>query len=247
MRVIKNKKAIVIDKEIIPVVTLKKVLQIKDEEEIYTQKVSIVVINFSRQKIGFIVDKFIGDQEIVIKELDDYLRKFKFLSGATILPRGEVALMLHVPDLINAVKSGYQGVAINRPRKQGGQMKRARSSILVVDDAVTTRELEIQILESEGYEAFGAEDGLDALDKLRNRDCDLIVSDIQMPRMNGFDFVKKLRQQEEYRDIPVVFVTGLTDAEDRKKAIEAGATEYFVKTDFDQAKLLKIIKKHIER
>jgi len=145
-------------------------LQVKEEEEIYTQKVSIVVINFSRQKVGFIVDSFIGDQEIVIKELDDYLRKFKFLSGATILPRGEVALMLHIPDLINTVKSGYQDVTIQRSRKQGDQRKRTRRSILVVDDAVTTRELEIQILESEGYEAFGAEDGLDALDKLRNHD-----------------------------------------------------------------------------
>jgi two-component system chemotaxis sensor kinase CheA len=114
--------------------------------------------------------------------------------------------------------------------------------VLVVDDSVTTRLLEKGILENHGYEVTLAVDGVDALEKLANGNFDLVVSDVEMPRMNGFEFTRRLRREEAHRELPVILVTSLSSEEDRKTGVEAGADAYITKGAFDQGNLIATIR-----
>jgi len=118
-------------------------------------------------------------------------------------------------------------------------------SILAVEDSLTARELERDILEAAGYEVEVAVDGLDALEKLRRKRFDLIVTDIQMPGLDGFELIQRLRQSEEHKEVPIVVVTTRESEEDKKRGVEVGADAYIVKSTFDQRGLLECIERLI--
>jgi two-component system chemotaxis sensor kinase CheA len=113
--------------------------------------------------------------------------------------------------------------------------------LLVVDDSVTTRALVQSILETAGYEVLTASDGFEGWQVLKHRGADLVVSDIQMPRMDGFTFVETMRASREFRDTPVILVTAMSRDEDRSRGLEAGADAYLVKRSFDQSELIETI------
>jgi two-component system, chemotaxis family, sensor kinase CheA len=123
------------------------------------------------------------------------------------------------------------------------QKERKERRILVVEDAFSTRELEKSILETHGYVVDTAVDGLDALDRVIGGRYDLIVSDIEMPRMDGFELCRTLKKKEAYKDIPVVMVTSLQKEEDKRRGMEVGAAAYLVKTSFEQTNLLETIER----
>jgi two-component system chemotaxis sensor kinase CheA len=112
----------------------------------------------------------------------------------------------------------------------------------VVDDSLTTRELERNILEASGYDVHVAVDGLDGLNKVAEGEFDLIISDVQMPRMDGFKMVEKLKQDEKYSSIPVIMVTSLQKDEEKRRGVEVGASAYIVKSSFEQSNLLETIR-----
>ncbi len=247
---INNKRAFVVNGKIIPLIMLSDVLCLDSEFE-FEKKVSIVVVKYGEQRLGLVVDKFIGSRNVVIKDMGEYLKKFKCFSGATLLSDGEIVLILRTPHIFESVEGGI-GAAVTVENKVGVSKKTTSDiageeySILVVDDAVTTRELERQILEAAGYKAEVASDGNEALLKIKTSNYDLVVSDVQMPVMNGLQMVRELRKDEEYKELPVILVTGLGTEEDIKKGMDAGASSYFVKKNFDQAKLLEMVKRLIE-
>ena len=113
--------------------------------------------------------------------------------------------------------------------------------ILVVDDSITTRTMEKNILETHGYDVVIAIDGDDALEKLRQNAFDLVVTDIEMPGLDGFELTERLRQMEEHRDVPVVIVSSRTSDEDKRRGIKVGAQAYIVKNRFDQGTLLQTV------
>ena len=117
--------------------------------------------------------------------------------------------------------------------------------ILVVDDSITTRTLEKNILEVAGYQVTTATDGLEALKRLKENSIDLIVADIQMPRMDGFVLTTQLRESNEFSHLPIILVTSLESREDRERGMTAGADAYIVKRGFDQAELLATIQKFL--
>ncbi|MFH1416168.1 MAG: hybrid sensor histidine kinase/response regulator [Elusimicrobiota bacterium] len=247
IKVVKNKKAVVINEKILPLVDLADILdmKVKSRED---NKLSIVVMKYGQQRMALSVGRFIGSREIVIKNLGDYLSRIKCISGATIMPNGDVVFILHIPFMFSSVETSLGTLGIFKKSddmeiKSGGR----KYSVLVVDDAVTTRELERQILEAGGYDAEVASDGLEALDKIKTGKYDLVITDIQMPEMDGLQLVRELRQSEQYGELPIIIVTGLGAEEDVRKGMEAGATAYFVKSDFDQVKLVETVKRLIER
>ena len=120
-----------------------------------------------------------------------------------------------------------------------------RRSVLVVEDSITARTLLKNILETAGYRVETAVDGIDALTQLRTAEIDLVVSDVDMPRMNGFDLTARIRASREFADLPVVLVTSLDSREDRERGIDVGANAYIVKSSFDQSNLLEVIKRLI--
>jgi CheY-like chemotaxis protein len=151
---------------------------------------------------------------------------------------GEVAVVLDIEDLIAHSTLGLQAVTRKRDALKG---KRKEKRILVVEDAFSTRELEKSILETHGYLVDTAVDGLDALDRVTGNQYDLIVSDIEMPRMDGFELCSTLKKNEGYKDIPFVMVTALQKEEDKRRGMEVGAAAYIVKSGFEQTNLLDTI------
>jgi two-component system chemotaxis sensor kinase CheA len=130
-------------------------------------------------------------------------------------------------------------VSLTKP----GEVK--QPAILVVDDSITSRVLLKNILETAGYQTQTAIDGVDALTLLKQGDFDLVVSDVEMPRLNGFDLTTKIRGDAKLADLPLILVTSLTDPRERERGIEVGANAYIVKGSLDQSNLLSVIQRLI--
>jgi two-component system chemotaxis sensor kinase CheA len=204
------------------------------------EKAPVVVIGSADERVALMVNEVMGEKEIVVKGLGPQLRRVRNLSGATILGDGSVVLILNVFDLIKSSQK-VRGMWVASEKKRDDE-DRKRLEILVADDSVTTRVLEKNILEGSGYHVTLAVDGRDALEKAREGGFDLVVSDVEMPRMSGFELAAELRSEERFNDLPIILVTSLDSEEDKRKGIEAGADAYITKGAFEQGNLLATIK-----
>jgi two-component system chemotaxis sensor kinase CheA len=186
------------------------------------------------------VDEIVGEEEVFIKSLGRHLGKVKNVNGAIIMASGEVVVALDIADLLV-----HSALSLRLVTEKGSppSTKRKEKRILIVEDAFSTRELEKSILETHGYLVDTAVDGLDALDRMTGGQYDLIVSDVDMPRMDGFELCKTLKKKEETKDIPFVMVTALQKEEDKRRGIEVGAAAYIVKSAFEQMNLLDTIER----
>lgn len=241
IKTVEKKEVIILREHPLPLARLGQILRLGEKREVKEgERTAIVVINFAGIRIGFVVDDLVGEQQVVIKTLGSYLKKIENVAGATILGSGDVVIILNVPDLTNAARGiSYQPVELVP------KVEERPSRILVVEDALTTRELEKHILEVASYEVDVAIDGLDALEKVRRKDYDLLVVDVQMPRLDGFELTKRLKKDKRYRDVPIVIVTTMEKEEDKRKGIEVGADAYIVKSAFNQASFLDTIERLI--
>ncbi len=204
----------------------------------------IVILGWSGHRIGFLVDEVINVQEVLVKSLGKQLRRVRNVSGATVLGDGRVVPILNVPDLMQSAVE--RDAAAARPGVEtpaGREETRKKKSILVAEDSITARTLLKNILDAAGYEIATAVDGVDAFTKLREGQFDLVVSDVDMPRMSGFGLVAKIRTDTKLAEMPVVLVTALESREDRERGIDAGANAYIVKSSFDQSNLLQVLQR----
>jgi len=210
-------------------------IQLNDDE-----RAPVVVIGSADERVALMVNEVIGEKEIVVKGLGPQLRRVRNLSGATILGDGSVVLILNVFDMIKSSQK-VRGMWVTSEKKREDE-GRKKPEILVADDSMTTRVLEKNILEGSGYHVTLAVDGRDALEKAREGGFDLVVSDVEMPRMSGFELAAELRSEERFNDLPIILVTSLDSEEDKRKGIEAGADAYITKGAFEQGNLLATIK-----
>ena len=206
--------------------------------------VQLLVIAYEGKRLAFGVDEVLGEEEVLVKSLGSQLTRVRNVAGATVLGTGKVVPILHPGDLVKSAVKGAAAMAGAIPVR-GEDTETVRKSVLIVEDSITARTLLKNILETAGYETLSAVDGLDALALLRLEEIDVVVSDVDMPRMNGFDLTSKIRASREFSDLPVVLVTSLDSREDRERGIEAGANAYIVKSSFDQSNLLDVIKRLI--
>jgi two-component system chemotaxis sensor kinase CheA len=151
-----------------------------------------------------------------------------------------VVMILNAADLTRPGAATDPGRALPEPSAAAAAPDRP-ATVLVVDDSAVTRTLEKGILETAGYQVRVAQDGAAALDLLQREPCDLIVTDVEMPRMDGFTLTERVRADERLRDLPVVLVTSLDSEDDRRRGVEVGADAYIVKGAFDQDRLLETI------
>ena len=240
---IEGRMAIQLREHIVPLVRLNEVLQLppaRDEEGKAKNEMSVVIATSLDSRVGFIVDEIVGEEEVFIKSLGKHLGKVKNVSGVIIMATGEVAVVLDIADLIAHSALSLPQVT---GKRRASKVERKEKRILVVEDAFSTRELEKNILETHGYLVDTAVDGLDALDRMTGTKYDLIVSDIEMPRMDGFELCRTLKKKEGYKDIPFVMVTALQKEEDKRRGIEVGAAAYIIKSAFEQMNLLETIER----
>ena len=240
---IEGRMAIQFREHIVPLVRLNEVLELpssRDEEGKVKKEMLVVIATSLDRRVGFIVDEIVGEEEVFTKSLGKHLGKVENVSGAIIMPTGEVVVVLDIPDLIAHSALSLPSVT---GKRRVSEVKPKEKRILVVEDAFSTRELEKSILLTHGYLVDTAIDGLDALDRVTGTKYDLIVSDIEMPRMDGFELCRTLKEKQEYKDIPFVMVTALQKEEDKRRGMEVGAAAYIVKSAFEQTNLLDTIER----
>jgi two-component system chemotaxis sensor kinase CheA len=185
------------------------------------------------------VDELIAEEELVVRPVRAQGRgAAPHVSGAALLSTGVIALVLNVPQLLasGAAAADAMPVDIVAPAHTA-----RRHRILVVDDSITTRTLEASVLEAAGFEVTTAVDGADAWRLLEERGADLVVSDVEMPRMDGVQLCEAMRKSSRFKVTPVILVTALETAEDRSRGLEAGADAYLAKSSFDQEGLLDTV------
>lgn len=204
----------------------------------------VLVLTASGKRIAFIVDEVLGEQEVLVKSLGRQLSRVRNISAATILGSGKAVPILNVTDLLKsalqAAHTRTRGAAESKP-----ETKAPAQAVLVVEDSITARSLLKGILEVAGYKVAIAVDGIDGLTQLRSGEFDIVVSDVDMPRMNGFDLTAKIRSDKKLADLPVVLVTALESREDRERGIDVGANAYIVKRSFEQSNLLEVVRRLI--
>jgi two-component system, chemotaxis family, sensor kinase CheA len=202
----------------------------------------VVVLGAGEQTVAFVVSEVLDEREVLVKPFAKPLSRVRNIAGATILGSGEVTPILNVPDLLkSARKAGGAWPAPDSSAIAATRLPRAGRRILVAEDSITSRMLLKGILESAGYEVSIAVDGIDAFTTLRSGHFDLVVSDVEMPRLNGFDLTARIRADRALAEIPVVLVTALESREDRERGIEVGANAYLVKSSLDQDDLLEAL------
>jgi two-component system chemotaxis sensor kinase CheA len=200
-----------------------------------------ILLKVDRDRLGLLVDVLLDEQDIILKPQSRLLKRVRNVSGATILGTGEVCMMLNPQDLIKSARLSDSGVRIQQevPHKPMQQV------ILLVEDSITTRTQEKRILEGAGYEVVAAVDGLDGLNKLEMHAIDAVVSDVQMPNLDGLEMTARIRQNPQYNELPILLVTSLSSEKDRAKGAEVGANAYITKSSFNSDILLETLRRLI--
>lgn len=243
LRTIENRLSLSLDGQLLPLWRLADILALPGQPPLVAeQQVQAVILNVGEAPFALLVDEVIGDQEITLKSLGRQLKRVRNVLGATLLGDGRIVPLLHPQDLFKSA-CGTESAPLLQQLEQEARERKSR--LLVVEDSVTSRGLLKTILESAGHEVTTATDGMAGWEQLKQSAFDLVVSDIEMPRLDGFALTERIRNDRNLRDLPIVLVTALQSPEDRERGLEVGANAYIVKSGFDQSNLLDVIRRLI--
>lgn len=242
---IEGRQTINFDNSAVSVAFLSELLELGVSQDNTTVQRSIpcVVIHIGKEKFGLLVDEVTDTQDVVIKPQSKLLKRIRNVSGSTILGTGEVCTILNPQDLLASIQK--RNLTGKVARNVDAEKARDRATILLAEDSIATRTQEKRILEGAGFEVVTAVDGLDAWHKIKTRKFDAVVSDIQMPNLNGLEFTTKIREDHQFSELPVILVSSLASDEDRKRGAEAGANAYIIKGKFNQDILIETIQRLI--
>ena len=242
---VRGRESIALEGRTLPLVRLDSALELpsveRDNGRAGTS--TALIVGSGDQSIAFSVDAVLGEQEVLVKPLRKPLSRVRNIAAVTVLGSGSVAPILNVDDLLKSARK----VVLAPPRTAATMQATAApaKSILVAEDSITSRMLIKNIFESAGYRVKTAVDGAEAFAMLRAEDFDLLVSDVEMPRLNGFDLTSRVRADRKLSEMPVVLVTALETREDRERGIDSGANAYLIKSTFDQSNLLEAVRRLI--
>ena len=202
--------------------------------------INLAVVGDRTSKYAVAVDAFLGERDLVVTAIDAKLGKIPNISSAAILEEGSIALIIDPDDLVRSIDKYVYG---SRPDKvASGVVTRGKTkSILVVDDSLTVREVERKLLENNGYSVTTAIDGVDGFNSLQRELFDLVITDVDMPRMNGIQLVEKIKSDPRYKEIPVMIVSYKDREEDRLRGLNAGANYYLTKSSFHDESLVNAV------
>jgi two-component system sensor histidine kinase and response regulator WspE len=229
-----------LEEQLVGLVTARQVLGVAGEHPV-PGKVPIVAIREGHRLFGLAVDRIVGEQFIVVRPLDPRLGKVKDVSAAALMVDGTPLLVLDVDDLgrsIDQILTGGRLAPLAGPAFSG-PAKRKR--VLVVDDSITVREIERQLLEAHGYAVDVAVDGVDGWNAVRTGHYDLVVTDVDMPRLDGVELVRRMRADRRYGTLPIMIVSYKDRDEDRLRGLDAGASYYLPKSSFQDDRFLTAV------
>ncbi|MEO8605603.1 MAG: hybrid sensor histidine kinase/response regulator [bacterium] len=240
IRSIEGREMVFLGGEPVPVTSLAHTLGIRTQSSAPSgARVPAVVLVAGAHQVAFVVDQLLAEQVVVVKNLGARLKRLRYVSGATMLSDGQVVFILNAADLM---RGALASTAVDlAPATFGAEGQQAKKRILVTDDSVTSRSMMQTMLDAAGYDVMVTVDGGDAWQVLQERGADLVVSDVEMPRMDGFTLTETIRHSTQFRDLPVVLVTARATDQDKARGLEAGANAYLVKSTFDQQSLLDVV------
>lgn len=238
IRTIEGRATITHEDQTIPLLRMADLMNIQAEPSFAnTHREPAVLVGTPQRLLSLLVDSLYDEREAVVKPLGPIFELQRRYSGAVQLGDGQLVLMLNPVSLVESAR----GIA-HVPKSTATALDTKHiPHLLVAEDSFTTRELIRSILQSAGFDVTVAIDGMDALDKLRVQSYDLVVTDVEMPRVDGFELTTRIRQELEELDMPVIIITSLASDEYRRRGLEAGAQAYIVKSQFNQDNLLNVI------
>lgn len=201
----------------------------------------MILPKITEKKIGIIVDDILHESEVIVKELGPFLGKRRFVYGMVIGERGELHIVLDIHDVV-ASEAFSKKIKILTPLRTRETQKYC---VLVVDDSMLVREMEKNVLESGGYEVVTAVNGIDGYNRALTRRFDLVLADIEMPEMDGFEMIENIKKIDEYADVPTIVLSTVEKEEDKIRGLNLGVNAWLQKQDFDEKEMLKIIKRLI--
>ncbi|MEX2214638.1 MAG: response regulator [Phycisphaeraceae bacterium] len=241
---IEGRHTLEVDGEPVPLTSLAQLLQIEERGvSVNGDSFFAVVLRSNSASVAAAVDTIVAEREMVVKNLDAVAARVSHFSGGVLLETGDVALMVHPAAIIaNARRLERHELVIEHV---DAAPTTRRPVVLVVDDSFTARTLEKGIMEAQGFDVRVAVDGIEALSLLKFLDVDVVISDIQMPRLDGFGLLEQMKQQPRLANIPVILVTSLEGREDKERGMALGADAYVVKRKFDHEELTRTIRQFV--
>ncbi len=222
----------------IALVDIHNVLELENAPE-QRDTLYVVVVSDRLNFYGLSVDRFLGEYDLVVRPLDPRLGKVPDISSVAVMLDGSPVLIFDVEDLVRSIDNLLTGRRLRKLSREAGQgAVKEKKRVLVVDDSFTVREMERKLLENKGYVVETAVDGVDGWNAVRADHYDMVVSDVDMPRMNGIEFVKQIKQHPELKSLPVIIVSYKDKEEDRLLGLEAGANYYLTKSSFEDDSLI---------
>jgi chemosensory pili system protein ChpA (sensor histidine kinase/response regulator) len=203
--------------------------------------IPVVLVRAGEHSTGLVADELIGSREIVVKSVGPQISGIRGISGATILGDGRIVIILDIGALVRA-EWRTRAAAPAVPRERGDR----RTFAMVVDDSITVRRVTQRLLERNGMRVVTARDGMDAVALLQESVPDVILLDIEMPRMDGYEVAAHVRNDPRLKDVPIIMVTSRVGEKHRARAIELGVDDYLGKP-YQEAQLLDAIAPLVER
>jgi len=243
---IEGKSVLKLRDEVLPLVNMADIFEIEKilEPEKYLY---VVILGLGATKIGLIVDRFIGQEEIVIKSLGEFLKGLPGIAGATIRGDGRVTLIVDVASLMKLAKDTHNKKIVTESLKEAKKKKEKPEDyvVMIVDDSAMDRKIMRGALEELGVTILEAKDGVEALNLLKQNDVDAMLIDIEMPRMDGYTLAQEIRKYNKYRKLPLVAVTSRATKSDRVRGVEVGMNEYITKP-YTQEYLKNVVKRNLK-
>ncbi len=199
---------------------------------------SLIILEYLETQIAMVVDSIDQYENVVVNPLPPIMNNLEPLQGVVYDENYAIIPILNIPDIMKRLK----GLLAYDLKKYQSKNKKRTYTVLVVDDSTTTRQIEQTIFETDGYKVETAVDGIEALDILRNKHIDAIITDIKMPRMDGMVLLSNVRRMDDYITTPVIVVSGVYDPETKDEFIQAGAQAFIVKSEFQRGNLLQAVK-----
>ena len=219
----------------IGIITAHQILDLKQNQTL-DNDIPIIIMGDRLNNYAVVIDEFLGERNLAVHTIDPRLGKIQNISSASLTEDGDPLLIFDVDDMLRSIdillsNGRVQNISNNTDESNAKNDSNAKR-ILVVDDSITVRETERNLLEREGYVVEVAVDGMDGWNATRTEQYDLIISDVDMPRMNGFELVENIKGDERFKDIPVIIVSYKDREEDRMRGLDVGADYYLTKGSF---------------
>ena len=204
--------------------------------------VSIIVISDQNSSYGLVVNKFLGERDLVVRPLDPRLGKVSDISATALLGDGSPVLIIDVSDMVLSMNAILKGGSLSKVMMQAElESETQYQKILVVDDSITVREMERKLLENRGYQVDTAVNGVEGWNAVLTKEYDLVISDIDMPHMNGIELVKQIKNHPRLNHLPVIIISYRDREEDKIQGLEAGADYYLTKSSFHDDTLINAV------